>query len=1137
MKSKAGRIGRWVAATLLLLLVLLGLGLAGVGWLVSGRYGQDYVRQQLRTRLTQGSELVLSPFEVEFSVWHDFPHLTASLGHLALTDTSHGRAVRVLAVGRADLRLSLRALLRRQVQVTRLTLREVALTQRVDSLGRSWGLRGTRHTAATRVPTADLSLDSLLIYNFRLDTRNDYIKSALRAQVAKARLSASLRGGVLAVRGQATGRLEQLRNRTGELLTDEPVRVWLNYRYGFAARRGEFLDSRATLNGDTVRVSGEHRADTAAVPRGTVLALRFAGSQPLLSVLGVALPPSLRPFLKDARSPSKAHITYLMDGLSGPKARPHVELRFALRGAQVQWPDPARRIDRWDLSGTYDNGPAHRPETMSLTLSECRIHSPAGLLDVAFAVRNFRRPVVSGRLRGRTALPALAALLSVPGPWRARQGTADLDVQVRGRLPAADPMRRDSRRDLRRDFLANTHLAVRGTATLHEAAFDLGPGRPDLHGLNVRIGLNDSVWHLSNASGVLAGMRFRASGTTRYLFDYLLDRQPTTDIKGELTLDQLDLASLRALLRRPAAGGAAVATASGAPDSLPGRTAMVGRTTPPPRRSRAARQRIVTTLGSRFVPAGLRFDVALRCGRLGLATDTLRALAVRVRHDGERIQLSGIRGRLWAGEVGGEAQWPTDSTNRVAPVSYNLRFKFDTLSYRYLLGRLTRPPRHPARRAGGPSGSPAIRELLLAANGQITCDIGGLGLPGGEQLRELRLRLEKRGNGLLLPELRFVAPQGGVGLGSATATLDGLHLTSADATLDLRYLSLDVPRLLRLLASVAPPAPDSAATVARADRRARRALARGAEGPAPSVFVDGTFTARLRVQAEQVRYGPVRGSQFQLSSRLRAGEALLDDCTLNALDGRVTLRGRLRTNAGRQHHPLQAQVLLEDIDLSTLFATAAALRPSLPGADNIRGRLRCAAALRTDLDERFLLELDQTNAYLKADLRGLELVDLEALREAFRFKFLQKRTEHLYFEPVSSEFLLSRGELLIPDLRLNSNLTELQLSGRYDLDGRADLFLGLSPLHALLGNNERRKARIQAGEPVRRRPGGRLTYVHLRREAPREKYRVRFFQQKEFAQAQASVRRLSHQLLLSQRLDTTLHLLPARLLSGGEAPR
>ena len=1144
------RMGRWLAG----LTLLLALALSGVGWLLSSPYAQSRVRQRVRAQLTQGSELVLDSLDVSFSVWRDFPHLTASLQHLALTDTSHGRAVRVLTVERADLRLSLRALLQKRVQVTRLRLLDVALTQRVDSAGRSWGLRGARRAAATKVPTAEGTLDSLLIENFTLDTRNAYIGSALRARVARARLAASLRGGVLRVDGRATGWLDELRNRTGELLANEPVRASLRYDYDFGQRRGTFrAGTEATLRGDTIRVSGGHRADTAAVPRGTVLGLRFEGRQPLLGVLGTVLPPSLRPFLREASSPSQAHIRYELSGLSGPRVRPHVVFGFQLRGARVRWPDPARRIDDWNLTGTFDNGPGHRPETMSLTLTECRILSPAGRLDVAFSARNFRQPELRGRLHGLTELPALAGLLGLAGPWRARAGTADLDISVRGRLPAAGTARRE--------FLTQTHLAVRGTATLRGATLDFGPGRPDLHGLNVRIGLLDSVWQLSRATGVLAGMRFEARGTTRYLVDYLLGRRPATDIRGELRLDQLDLASLRALLRRrprlagtagaavggrvttsPAIARATAAAPAGPPaartaDALarPGPTTSAATAAARPRRSRAARQRIAATLGSRFVPAGLRFDVALRCGRLGLATDTLRALAVRVRHDGERIRLSELRGSLWGGQVRGAAEWPTDTANAVAPVTYDLRFQFDTLSYAHLLERLSRPPRHPA----GRPGSPALRELLLAANGHMRYEIAALRLPTGEQLRQLRLSLEKRGNVLILPDLRFVAPQGGTGFGSATATLDGLHLSAADASLDLRYLNLDVPQLLRTLASVAPARPDSAGAAARDARRAAR-IARAAQagtgigtgaGPGrvlgqPSVFVDGTLTARLLVQAEQVRYGPVRGSQFALRSRLRAGEALLDDCTLNAFGGRVTLRGRLQTDAGRQHHPLQGQLLLDDLDLGALFSTLSALRPSLPGADNIRGRLRCAAALRTDLDERFLLESDNTNAYLKADLRGLELVDMEALREVFRFRPLQRRAEHLYFEPVSSEFMLSRGELLIPDLRLNSNLTELLLHGRYDLDGRADLFLGLSPLHSLLGNNAQRTARIQAGEPVRRRPGGRLTYVRLHREAPRTKYRVQLFQQKEQAQAQAELRRQCRQLLISQRLDTTLKLLP-----------
>jgi hypothetical protein len=293
-------------------------------------------------------------------------------------------------------------------------------------------------------------------------------------------------------------------------------------------------------------------------------------------------------------------------------------------------------------------------------------------------------------------------------------------------------------------------------------------------------------------------------------------------------------------------------------------------------------------------------------------------------------------------------------------------------------------------------------------------------------------------------------------------------------------------------------------------------------------MTSGRFTAVLRVEADHVRYAAVQGSNFQLVTHLQAGEAILDDCTVNTMGGRVTLRGRLITNAGRMHHPLQVQALLDDIQLPQLFGTATAMRLNVLTNDNIRGSLRCAAALRTDLDEKFIPNLDNTNAYLKADLRELELLDVEALEEAF--KLFKKRTSHLYFEPVSTEFALNRGELLIPDLHLNSNLTELQVSGRYDLDGRADLYVGMNPLHALLGSNNKRISRIQAGEATTRHDA-KLSYVNLSRDAPHTKYHLKVFQKAEQRQAQATLRRQFRQLVITQRLDTTLRLLPGSPLA------
>ncbi len=1122
MKSLSLR--RVLAVGFLLLLTLL-LGLGAVVWLKGRAYAVAYLQRTVRAQLTKNSGLVLAPFTVELSPWRDFPHLTASLRHLALTDTSHGRAVPVLTVGRADLRLEVVSIWHRQVRVSRLEVHDADFQQLVDSTGHSWGLRGkrARSQGEGKDPGVNFGLDSLVVYNFRMSTRNEYAHSALVGYVQRARLSGGIRQGALQLHGVLDGYLEQLANRTGTLLSHEPVRAWLNYRYAFKARRGEFWRTRATLNGDTINIAGTH-AVVADQATGTNLNLQFSGTQPLVDVLHAALPPRLRPYLDGARSPSHARIVYTISGRSGPTVRPHVVLTFGLRNASIAWNDSARRINRWDLQGTYDNGPGHNLRTASVKLSQCRIYSPVGQLDAEVLLRDFRRPYVQGRIRGRTELPELATVIS-PGLWQARRGLADLDIWMRGFLPAVgDKMLARSQKS----------LSVRGTIDLRQAAFRVPARRVDISDLNVHIGLRDSLWRLTNASGRFAGMKFTASATTTYLLTYLTGQHPSTSITGDFAVDELHLDRLRAL------GGG---------------TATHALTTASRRqRSRARRntRQLTMTLGSHVLPDEVRLNVGLRCGRLVLGPDTLRDLAVNVRHEDQEVHLTNIKTRFLGGQLTGRASWPTDTTNDVAPIDFQLAMRFASMDYRRLITRLSRPPgaQAAARRAArlrqvnASTATPAFRELLLAADGSMTWDIGKLVLPVGEPLRDLHLRFEKEDSLLRMPYLRFVAPQGGVGRASAAAVVSGIHLTAATANVDLRYQTLDVQQLLQMLASLKPPRDTThyqAPALLKAARRAKR-LARlraknrkpGAPSPAGTLLASGGLTAVLRVQADRVRYNSIEGGKFQLLSHLNATEARVDACSLDAFDGRITLHGLLRTDGGRQHHPLQVQALLEDIRLPDFFATANTMRFHVLTQDNIKGTLRCAAALRTDLDSTFLPVRSQTFGYVKADLRDLELLNVEALQDAFKF-VKKERTGHLFFEPVSTEFLLNGGQVLIPSLKLNSNLTELEVSGRYNLDGRANLYVGMNPLNILFGNNKRRVERIQSGEPMRpRKP--RLTYVNLRRDVPATKYQVKLFQKKEQQAQQAALRQQCRQLLLTQRLDTTMNLLRNRTAGPDSRP-
>ena len=1092
------------------------LGVLGVGvavWLLGSAYGRRVVASKVREALTHNSELVLAPFTVELSPWREFPHLTASVQHLALTDTSYQKHIPVLRIARADLRVELLSLLRGRIDVRRLEVTDVDFQERVDSLGRAWGLRGKRRKGSGNAPTLNLKLDELVVNNFQFSSHNAYSRGAFGVRVRQARLAVRLRGGILRVGGNLEGELSYLRTRAGTLFEREPVTAWVNYKYTFENRQGQFYHTRATLNGDTIRVSGTHTVDPKQ-PAGTMMALRFVGNQPLVDVLHAALPSRLDPYLVGATSPSKAHIHYTITGLSGPKISPRNVLTFGLRGASLQWPDLARRINRWDLRGTYDNGPAHNIRSTVLTLQHCRIYSPVGQLDVALTLRDFKRPFIDGRFRGRTELPELAAIVS-PGRWKARGGVADLNVRVRGLLPP--------RADRPEIGPRPKNLSLRGTMTLHDASFVLPVRGADISKLNVQLGLRDSLWQLSNASGVLNNMRFQASATTIYLLDYLTGQHTTASISGQFAVDELRVAQLRSLMRP--------VPSTNQPGFSPSSLAKPAR----PVRDKA---QLAATLGSELIPPGLLLNVDLRCQRLLLVTDTLSDLAVTVRHDGRQVQLQHLAGRVWGGDVRGHLEWPTNPENRVAPVQYQLAVHFATLNYQQFVAHLVRPAQpalRPRKARGKGTTSPALRELLLAANGQANITIDHLQLPEEESLDRVSMRLEKTGTTMHLPFLRFRTPEGGFGEASATAQVGDLHLAAADADVTLRYQTLDVQRLLGLIASLttamATTTTDSIPTartrVARAERRATRRALRPQRPGNPSLLSNGVLSAVLRVEADQVRYGAIRGSQFRLVSHLLDGEAHLDNCSLDALQGHISLRGYMRSTANRAHHPTQLQIRLDEVQLPALFATATSIGLNVLSEDNIRGTLRGVADVRTDLGPTFLPGLQQTAGYLKTDFRDLELLNVEALMETLKF-MKAERTGHLYFEPVTGEFLLAQGQLIIPGLQLNSNLSNLEVSGHYGLDGATNLFIGLQPMKALFGNNDKRIERIQNGEPMNKADAkgkNKLTYVNLRRTAPKEKYKVRLFQRNEQRDALDKLRAQYHNFLLTQRLDTTVRLL------------
>ncbi|UOG76718.1 AsmA-like C-terminal region-containing protein [Hymenobacter tibetensis] len=1064
----------------LLGMVVVVLGVAG---LLGSNWGRRQVEALVRERMARNSDLVLAPFEVEFSALRDFPDFTVSVHHFHLTDTTARGAVPVLRIGRAEARLALSKLLRGNVHVHHLTLFDTEFRQFTDSQGTDWGLhgKGARRQRATIPP--DFDLDSLLLVNFRVADRNDLQKSGFEAFVRRAHLHVKGREGVAQVRGALHGELVYLRSGRGNLFEREPVRAWVGYQYNFEERKGTFLRTLATLNGDTVLIRGTHQAPPPGQPRGTRLDLRMVGSQPLLEVLRVALPSGLHRFLAGAKSPSHARIWYTIKGFSGPTTRPRTILQFQLQNAQLRWADSLRRIRRWDARGIFDNGSDHSSRTTSLTFSQCRLYSSAGELDAALTVRDFTRPFLGGRVRGRTELQTLSAVVA-PGLWQARNGNAALDLHLNGPLQELTTL--PGNRVARTAASALPPLRVRGTITLEDASFRVPSRDATVSGLNVRLGLRDSSWLLENLSGRLNGMNVRANATTTYLLSYFNGQHPVTTVTGRFTVDELRLDQLRRLLAPP-----------------------TGRATRLPRekrRSRPQRQELAAR-AMNLLPPGLHLNIKLWCGRLVLRADTLHDLAATVRHNGRQVQLTQLQTRVWGGSVKGAVSWPTD-TLQTQPVSVQLSLRFNTMQYRRVLALLDRSPQRPSSPTSF-TADPSLREVLLSANGQVVASIGTLRLPAGENLTNLHLRINKTGTAFRIPYLNFSTSAGGAGRVSANARLDAGQLAAAHADVNLRYGTLDVQRLLRLLAALTPPAPQNQ-------------LASAARLRSSSPFLDGTVTARIRVSADRVQYAVLRGNDFRLISRLEPGAARLESCTLRAFGGSISLQGRMQTDAGAAHHPLRAQVRLQEVELPALFRLAEALRFDVLRPDNIRGTMRCEADLHTDLNEAFLPDLDNTYAYLKTDLRNLELLDVEALTEALKF-LRAKRTSHLYFEPVSPRFVLDGARVLVPDLHLNSNLSDLQVSGEYYLNGQTDMFVGLSPMQALFGNNKKRVARIQSGEATSQ-PSRGLLYVRLNR-LPGTPYKVRPFQKLEQRRQQELLQHEYQRFLRTHQIDTTLRLL------------
>jgi hypothetical protein len=407
-------------------------------------------------------------------------------------------------------------------------------------------------------------------------------------------------------------------------------------------------------------------------------------------------------------------------------------------------------------------------------------------------------------------------------------------------------------------------------------------------------------------------------------------------------------------------------------------------------------------------------------------------------------------------------------------------------------------------------------KLLAATSGALAVHVQQVRLTPQDDLTDLRINLRKHKNQVELKEIRFRAPMGGEGRGNGGMTLAAGKVKAPFLNMDLQFRQLDLQNLMQVLASLGTTTQKIAGA-----------------GPAASIGPDSPladFRVRLSVAAEQLLYQKLSGTALSLLASLTQERARIERFNLRAFGGRFTSTGTMDMMA-KVGYPVQLNAQLEDMNLYRMFHVADQLGLDVLRSYNIRGNIDCALDIRTRLDQSFLPNVPNTTAFAKAVIRELELIEVEPIQKALHF-LREKRTRHIHFEDVHTQFVLHQGRFITPGTNLTNNISYFYLSGSYTMEQSSDLYVEVSLLDVLFGNNDRRIRRIKADPtPTQEKQGKQHLFLHREQG----KYQVKLSQRKDSDVAKQQLRKEFKRLLLDHRIDTTLHLLSDERRRAGKA--
>lgn len=408
----------------------------------------------------------------------------------------------------------------------------------------------------------------------------------------------------------------------------------------------------------------------------------------------------------------------------------------------------------------------------------------------------------------------------------------------------------------------------------------------------------------------------------------------------------------------------------------------------------------------------------------------------------------------------------------------------------------------------------ATRETLdnlRRARSEINLKVANVNLPGQEQLKNLNVQVNQNGLQVKLTHMRFTTNGGGQANANGQFVLAEAGIKNPELNVKLHYPFINLQQFMLDLATLQSNEQKSPA-VAAADRPVNK--------PKNNFLKELNYKLTLQLTAARLEYLYLKGADLNLQANLTPHRARLTKLRVSAFGGQLDARGEMQLDAPGDNLPVKLRAQVGNVNLQRVFLLAENMKLDVLGSENIRGIANCNLNVTTTLDKTFSPSFAGTMAYAQAQFKNMELINVAPLQHALRF-LRDERTKHLYFEEVNTSFIMKDNHFITPGLPLNSNLTNIDMSGTYTMGGGANLNVDINVFNVLFGNNKRRIEKIQS-DSLALNTQRRQQHLLIFRE--QDKYKVKLSNRREREKSGLALRQEFAQYLRQHQIDTVFTL-------------